>query len=149
MAGREGLVDTAIKTARSGYLQRCLIKQLENMVVAYDGTVRDLNDQTILQFGYGDDELDVASGAALFLGTDTPRFKFYAENYSACKSRYDVSGVRVRHRAPIDVDCSSVPDDDLQTRPAAASHYASVSEGFRKKYKFEKNKIIHFCALIF
>jgi DNA-directed RNA polymerase I subunit RPA1 len=31
MAGREGLIDTAVKTARSGYLQRCLIKQLESL----------------------------------------------------------------------------------------------------------------------
>ena len=40
MAGREGLVDTAVKTSRSGYLQRCLIKHLEPLQVAYDHTVR-------------------------------------------------------------------------------------------------------------
>lgn len=39
MAGREGLVDTAVKTSRSGYLQRCLIKHMEDLVVAYDHTV--------------------------------------------------------------------------------------------------------------
>ena len=33
MAGREGLIDTAVKTSRSGYLQRCLIKHMENLVV--------------------------------------------------------------------------------------------------------------------
>ena len=36
MAGREGLIDTAVKTSRSGYLQRCLIKLLEGLVVNYD-----------------------------------------------------------------------------------------------------------------
>ena len=41
MAGREGLIDTAVKTSRSGYLQRCLIKLLEGLVVNYDQTVRD------------------------------------------------------------------------------------------------------------
>lgn len=40
MAGREGLVDTAVKTANSGYLQRCLVKHLENLCVEYDCTVR-------------------------------------------------------------------------------------------------------------
>ena len=40
MAGREGLVDTAVKTSRSGYLQRCLIKHLEPLVVGYDHSVR-------------------------------------------------------------------------------------------------------------
>lgn len=41
MAGREGLIDTAVKTSRSGYLQRCLIKHLEGLRVDYDHTVRD------------------------------------------------------------------------------------------------------------
>ncbi|XP_033101512.1 DNA-directed RNA polymerase I subunit RPA1-like [Anneissia japonica] len=39
MAGREGLVDTAVKTSRSGYLQRCIIKHLEGLLVNYDLTV--------------------------------------------------------------------------------------------------------------
>jgi len=47
MAGREGLIDTAVKTSRSGYLQRCLIKQLESLMVSYDMTVRD-NDGSIV-----------------------------------------------------------------------------------------------------
>ena len=44
MAGREGLVDTTVKTSRSGYLQRCLIKNLEPLQVAYDHTVRNIAD---------------------------------------------------------------------------------------------------------
>lgn len=57
MAGREGLIDTAVKTSRSGYLQRCLIKQLEGVHVEYDNTVRD-TDGTLLQFMYGGDAID-------------------------------------------------------------------------------------------
>jgi DNA-directed RNA polymerase I subunit RPA1 len=49
MAGREGLIDTAVKTSRSGYLQRCLIKHLEGLSVGYDGSVRDC-DNSIVQF---------------------------------------------------------------------------------------------------
>jgi DNA-directed RNA polymerase beta' subunit len=41
MAGREGLVDTTVKTSRSGYLQRCLIKNLEPLRVHSDHSVRD------------------------------------------------------------------------------------------------------------
>jgi DNA-directed RNA polymerase I subunit RPA1 len=52
MAGREGLIDTAIKTSRSGYLQRCLIKHLESLKVEYDYSVRDC-DGSIIQFFYG------------------------------------------------------------------------------------------------
>ena len=44
MAGREGLVDTTVKTSRSGYLQRCLVKNLEPLRVHYDATVRDDTD---------------------------------------------------------------------------------------------------------
>ncbi|XP_040570911.1 DNA-directed RNA polymerase I subunit RPA1 [Lepeophtheirus salmonis] len=58
MAGREGLIDTAVKTSRSGYLQRCLIKLLEGLVVNYDLTVRD-SDGSVVQFQYGEDSLDV------------------------------------------------------------------------------------------
>ena len=47
-AGREGLIDTAIKTAQTGYIQRRLIKALEDLSVRYDGTVRAAND-TIVQ----------------------------------------------------------------------------------------------------
>jgi hypothetical protein len=59
MAGRDGLVDTAVKTARSGYLQRCMIKNLEGLTIAYDSTVRDASDGSVVQFAYGEDGLDV------------------------------------------------------------------------------------------
>lgn len=65
MAGREGLVDTAVKTSRSGYLQRCLVKHLEGMKVAYDHTVRD-GDGSVVQFLYGDDGADVTRASHLF-----------------------------------------------------------------------------------
>ena len=58
MAGREGLIDTAVKTSRSGYLQRCLIKGMEGLEVAYDTSVRD-SDGSLVQFLYGEDGLDV------------------------------------------------------------------------------------------
>lgn len=52
------MVDTAVKTSRSGYLQRCLIKNLECLKVSYDYTVRDA-DGSIVQFYYGEDGIDV------------------------------------------------------------------------------------------
>jgi len=45
----EGLVDTTVKTSRSGYLQRCLVKNLEALRVTYDGTVRDVCDGSVVQ----------------------------------------------------------------------------------------------------
>lgn len=57
MAGREGLVDTAVKTAETGYLQRRLVKCLEDLVVHYDGSVRNAIGE-IVEFIYGGDGLD-------------------------------------------------------------------------------------------
>ncbi|KAM6269791.1 DNA-directed RNA polymerase I subunit RPA1 isoform 1-T1 [Porphyrio hochstetteri] len=76
MAGREGLVDTAVKTSRSGYLQRCIIKHLEGLVVQYDLTVRD-SDGSVVQFLYGEDGLDIPKTQFL----QREQFPFIAENY--------------------------------------------------------------------
>ncbi|MDI6707643.1 MAG: DNA-directed RNA polymerase subunit A' [Candidatus Thermoplasmatota archaeon] len=59
MGGREGLVDTAVRTSRSGYMQRRLINALEDVKVKYDGTVRNTAN-TIIQFNYGEDKVDPA-----------------------------------------------------------------------------------------
>ena len=54
MSGREGLIDTAVKTADTGYIQRQLIKAMEDLTVQFDGTVRDARGN-IVQFHYGED----------------------------------------------------------------------------------------------
>jgi DNA-directed RNA polymerase subunit A' len=57
MGGREGLVDTAVRTSTSGYMQRRLVNALQDMVVENDGTVRN-SDKNVIQFSYGDDGID-------------------------------------------------------------------------------------------
>lgn len=57
MGGRVGLIDTAVKTSSTGYIQRRLIKGLEDLKVEYDMTVRN-NRGKIVQFAYGDDGID-------------------------------------------------------------------------------------------
>ncbi|XP_077970587.1 DNA-directed RNA polymerase III subunit RPC1-like [Styela clava] len=57
MGGREGLVDTAVKTAETGYMQRRLVKSLEDLCGHYDLTVRS-STRDIIQFIYGGDGLD-------------------------------------------------------------------------------------------
>ncbi len=54
MSGREGLIDTAVKTAETGYTQRQLIKTMEDLMTHHDGTVRDVTGK-IVQFRYGED----------------------------------------------------------------------------------------------
>ena len=57
MGGRIGLIDTAVKTSTTGYIQRRLIKGLEDLKVEYDMTVRNSKGK-IVQFSYGDDGFD-------------------------------------------------------------------------------------------
>jgi len=57
MGGRVGLIDTAVKTSTTGYIQRRLIKALEDLMVNYDMTIR-TNKNKIVQFSYGDDGID-------------------------------------------------------------------------------------------
>lgn len=59
IGGREGLVDTAIRTSQSGYLQRRLINALQDLEVQYDGTVKETRG-IIVQFNYGEDGVDAS-----------------------------------------------------------------------------------------
>jgi DNA-directed RNA polymerase II subunit RPB1 len=59
MGGREGLIDTAIKTSETGYIQRRLSKVMEDITVEYDLTVRNAQNG-IIQFFYGEDSMDAA-----------------------------------------------------------------------------------------
>lgn len=105
MAGREGLIDTAVKTSRSGYLQRCLIKQLESLIVNYDLTVRD-NDGSIVQFLYGDDGIDVMNSKYL------DRFQFLEQNFSSTVAYSGAQGIMER------VDTTGVKDYRNKVRRA-------------------------------
>ena len=59
MTGRDSLMDTALRTPKSGYLYRRLANAMQDLKVEYDGTVRDAN-KKIVQFAYGEDNVDVS-----------------------------------------------------------------------------------------
>lgn len=60
MTGRDGMMDTALRTPKSGYLYRRLANSLQDLIIAYDGTVRDASGE-IVQFAYGVDGVDVSA----------------------------------------------------------------------------------------
>ncbi|XP_075169735.1 RNA polymerase I subunit RpI1 [Haematobia irritans] len=91
MAGREGLIDTAVKTSRSGYLQRCLIKHLEGLSVNYDLTVRD-SDNCIVQFLYGEDGLDILKSK--FFNTKFCT-EFLTENASVIVRPQEIATIKI------------------------------------------------------
>ena len=59
MTGRDSLMDTALRTPKSGYLYRRLANAMQDLKVEYDGTVRDATGK-IVQFSYGEDGIDVS-----------------------------------------------------------------------------------------
>jgi DNA-directed RNA polymerase II subunit RPB1 len=109
MGGRIGLIDTAVKTSTTGYIQRRLVKGLEDCISLYDGTVRNSKNK-VMQFKYGDDNIDPAKvesqyiklcefkqeqiyshfhtefeNAALLFDHET--FKRYTKQLSSCRER--------------------------------------------------------------
>ncbi|GAB6021132.1 DNA-directed RNA polymerase II subunit RPB1 [Chamberlinius hualienensis] len=88
MGGREGLIDTAVKTAETGYIQRRLIKAMESVMVAYDGTVRNSVGQ-LIQLRYGEDGLDGGAVELQALPTLKPSNKAFEKKF-----RFDVSNER-------------------------------------------------------
>lgn len=80
VSGREGLVDTAVKTAETGYMQRRLMKALEDLTCQYDQSVRN-STGNIVQFRYGDDGLDPAKSE----GADGP--VDFARNFLTAQAR--------------------------------------------------------------
>jgi DNA-directed RNA polymerase I subunit RPA1 len=116
MAGREGLVDTAVKTSRSGYLQRCLIKHLEPLQVGYDHTVRNVVDGSVVSFVSGEDGLDPTRVAFLdnpaFLAANAPALK---RKWTprvvprAVASRIDAEAAHARHEARLKLPADQRP----------------------------------------
>lgn len=97
MTGREGLIDTAVKTAQSGYMQRQLVKTMEDLITHHDGTVRDAGG-IIVQFAYGDDGTSATKienqpiGLATMSDTDI-RTKFSVPDVAAEKSQAFLSKI--------------------------------------------------------
>ena len=94
MGGREGLIDTAVKTAETGYIQRRLIKAMEACMVNYDGTVRNSVGQ-LIQLRYGEDGLAGESVEFQQLKTITlsnqsfeNKFKFDSSNERAMRKLF-------------------------------------------------------------
>lgn len=97
MTGREGLIDTAVKTADSGYMQRQLIKTMEDLITYHDGTVRDAGG-LVVQFRYGDDGTSATKieNQPIGLGkmSDSEiREKFAVPDVTAARSQFHIARI--------------------------------------------------------
>ena len=95
MSGREGLIDTAIKTSETGYIQRKLVKSLEDMYVNYEGMIRTANG-VLVQYLYGDCGIDQQRQTELKLNLINyndnmvrEKFVFTKDELKDIKTNYD------------------------------------------------------------
>src|ERR1700678_2163992 len=105
MAGRQGLIDMAVKTAETGYIQHRLVKALEDVIVCYDGTVRNsLGD--LIQFNYGEDGMDGAFIEKQSIKTFGLSNKEFEHNY--CVDATDPAGGFMANVLQAAIDDSSL-----------------------------------------
>lgn len=142
MGGREGLIDTAVKTARSGYLQRSMVKMMEGLYTTYDYTVRD-TDKSVVQFFYGEDGVDPSKASFM------DQFKFLAMNSKALCQKYRIEDVaeafdvdgsahksvnkhmkRLLKRSKGKYNDLSNPIDPVMNRYDPMHHVGSISEKY-------------------
>jgi len=81
MGGREGLIDTAVKTSETGYIQRRLVKAMEDAKIYYDNTIRN-SGGTIIQYIYGEDGMDGCKIEKQFLPTIEMNYLKMEEEYN-------------------------------------------------------------------
>lgn len=128
MGGREGLVDTAVKTASTGYIQRRLVKAEEGLQVRYDHTVRNTRDQ-VVQLYYGGDSFDPV----------------FVEKQSLCTFGMSDEGVRNHFGFTLeqlhDVMGVHPGDASAEAWAAALAHEAAALCGDRDKVRAAKMKL--------
>ena len=95
MGGRIGLIDTAVKTSQTGYIQRRLIKGLEDIKVEYDMTVRNSQGK-IVQFAYGDDNFDSTK-------TENQNIPLVGMSIEDIYMHYDIMGINAETAGILDI----------------------------------------------
>ncbi|XP_011874550.1 PREDICTED: DNA-directed RNA polymerase III subunit RPC1 [Vollenhovia emeryi] len=117
MGGREGLTDTAVKTAETGYMQRRLIKSLEDLCIHYDMTVRN-SMRDMIQMSYGGDGLD----PTYIEGKDGP------VDY---KRVYDHVRAKMPHKSEAPLDAASVMN--ATNEMLSSEEYECLSDEFKQE----------------
>jgi DNA-directed RNA polymerase beta' subunit len=124
MGGRVGLIDTAVKTSTTGYIQRRLIKALEDLMVNYDMTVRN-NKNKIIQFSYGEDSIDTVK----------------VENQDLPIVNKSIQDIYSHFNIPEDDKLSQRGLSSIFTKTALSANRASM-EDFNAKAKFYTDYMI-------
>ncbi|XP_072929646.1 DNA-directed RNA polymerase III subunit RPC1 [Epargyreus clarus] len=131
MGGREGLVDTAVKTAETGYLQRRLVKSLEDLVLQYDLTVRAATGE-VVQFRYGSDGLDPSYMEARDRPVDLPRALRHVRAHCPARDEepLDGDGIEVAAEETLALDDFKTCTDEFKAE--LLTFIRSIAERVRK-----------------
>ncbi|XP_057301652.1 DNA-directed RNA polymerase II subunit RPB1-like [Hydractinia symbiolongicarpus] len=121
MGGREGLIDTAVKTSETGYIQRRLIKAMESVMVAYDGTVRNSN-RYVVQLLYGEDGMAAEHIETQQLSSIQPSHAMFNRLFS-----FDVTNER-KLRNILSEDVLRTLHSDSTTEKAVENEFRQLKE---------------------
>lgn len=99
MGGRIGLIDTAVKTSTTGYIQRRLIKALEDLMVSYDMTIRNSKNK-LVQFSYGDDCADTIKVENQDLALVGMSIQSIYEHYNVAEDKFKVKTLSAMFTKP-------------------------------------------------
>lgn len=163
MAGREGLVDTAVKTAETGYMQRRLVKALEDLCVHYDETVRN-SIGNVIQFHYGMDGLDPTYMEGKDCPVDFQRILDHVRSKSPHREEPPLDGpqiIKATEEILKDPQCTSLNDEfkqgmrtfmeNVAARVAKISHRYNINENDPKSAVFKElervtiTQLVEFC----
>lgn len=111
MGGRIGLIDTAVKTSKTGYIQRRLIKALEDLKVDYDMTVRNSKGK-IIQFAYGDDHFESTR-------VESQELPLVGMSIEDVYMHYDIIGVNDANESALSIYSKGASDRCKQQRDKA------------------------------
>lgn len=127
MAGRIGVISTSIKTAETGYLQRKLMKRLEDIGTYYDGTVR-LAGGAIVQYIYGGDGYDGAKIEKQKISYLTYDIEMLNRRYGFSEKDWELYQT---------ITGRDVSEEDRQANAEELQHLESDWEYMRNRYPYE------------
>ena len=139
MGGREGLVDTAVKTAETGYMQRRLVKSLEDLCGHYDRTVRS-STSDIVQFVYGGDGLDPTDMEGKNKPVDFSRILELVQSNVPCPDDMSLSGSQLKTECDLLCEKQTVVSDEFKKElKSFVSSFAQTIQTTRTRYGVNDN----------
>ncbi|KAM0788234.1 hypothetical protein ACM66B_001388 [Microbotryomycetes sp. NB124-2] len=139
ISGREGLVDTAVKTAETGYMARRLIKALEDLTIRNDDSVRNTTGG-LIQFVYGDDGLDPAQleGKKEPVAFSRTWMHARADKLKATKAEIEAG----KDVALLPFEMAQLAEEIMEDRVGTSSAWRGCSDEFKAEVlKFTRNEI--------